>query len=121
MLKAQILFLLISVPPQILPFDFGENLINAGDLTSLTCSVHKGDLPMNISWTHNNKTIGYNEGISISKIGKKISTLSIDNVQEDHTGVYTCIALNLAGKSSYSAELNVNGIKKTLYFSLYRV
>lgn len=113
MLKAfENIVLLISISPQILPFDFGKNLINSGDLTSLTCSVHKGDLPMNISWTHNNRSIEFSEGISINKIGKKISTLSIDYVQEEHTGVYTCIAVNLAGKSSYSAELNVNGIVK---------
>ncbi|KAJ8982888.1 hypothetical protein NQ317_004318 [Molorchus minor] len=96
------------VSPQILPFAFGEPSVNSGDLASLTCSVHKGDLPLNITWTHDNKSIGYNEGILISKAGSKISTLSIDSVQGEHNGLYTCIVENEAGKSSYSAELHVN-------------
>lgn len=98
------------VSPQILPFDFGEESVNSGDLASLTCSVHKGDLPMNISWLHNNKSIGYNEGIQISSVNKKISAISIDSVQEEHSGLFTCLAQNRAGISSYSAVLHVNGI-----------
>lgn len=105
---AIILFIFI-VSPQILPFDFGEESVNSGELASLTCSVHKGDLPMNITWYHNNKTIGYNDGILITKAGKKISTLSIDSVQEVHSGIYTCVAENQAGQSSFSADLHVNG------------
>ncbi|KAL1498145.1 hypothetical protein ABEB36_008993 [Hypothenemus hampei] len=98
----------IMVPPQITPFDFGEESINSGDLASLTCSVHKGDLPINISWLHNNISIGYKEGVMISNAGKKISTVSIDSVDESHVGTYTCVAENRAGRTSYSAILNVN-------------
>ncbi|KAF7271145.1 hypothetical protein GWI33_015951 [Rhynchophorus ferrugineus] len=98
----------VNVPPQIVPFDFGEESINSGDLASLTCSVHKGDLPINISWLHNNVSIGYMEGIMISKAGKKISTVSIDSVDESHAGTYTCLAENKAGSASYSAILHVN-------------
>ncbi|XP_076265902.1 Down syndrome cell adhesion molecule 1 isoform X32 [Rhynchophorus ferrugineus] len=98
----------VMVPPQIVPFDFGEESINSGDLASLTCSVHKGDLPINISWLHNNVSIGYMEGIMISKAGKKISTVSIDSVDESHAGTYTCLAENKAGSASYSAILHVN-------------
>lgn len=100
------------MPPQILPFDFGEESVNSGDLASLICSVHKGDLPMNITWIHYNKSIGYNEGIQISNVNKKISTLSIDSVQEEHSGTYTCLVQNKAGISSHSAELHVNGTNK---------
>ncbi|KAJ8967482.1 hypothetical protein NQ314_002796 [Rhamnusium bicolor] len=106
----------VNVPPQILHFDFGEESVNSGDLASLTCSVHKGDLPMNITWFHDSKNIGYNEGILISKAGKKISTLSIDSVQEEHVGTYTCVVENRAGKSSYSSELHVNVPPQILHF-----
>lgn len=100
----------VAVAPQITPFDFGEDSINSGDSTSLHCSIHKGDLPINISWLHNNKSIGYMEGILISKAGKKASTISIDSVQEQHSGIYTCIAENKAGAARNDARLNVNGI-----------
>ncbi|CAH1979439.1 unnamed protein product [Acanthoscelides obtectus] len=96
------------MPPLITPFDFGEDTVNSGDSVSLTCTVHKGDLPVNLSWLHNNVSIGYLEGVQITKAGKKSSALTIDNVNGDHVGTYTCIAENKAGASRYSADLHVN-------------
>lgn len=102
------LFFLI-VPPQILHFDFGEDAVNFGELASLTCSVHKGDLPIKISWLHNNISLGYMDGVLVSKVGKKVSTLTIDSVTDVHSGAYTCVAENKAGNTRYSTTLNVNG------------
>lgn len=85
--------------------------MNSGDLASLQCAVHKGDLPINITWLHNNKTIGYEDGILVSKAGKKVSTITIDSVQAQHAGSYTCKVGNRAGVSQYSTNLHVNGIK----------
>lgn len=98
-----------TVPPQILPFDFGEDTVNTGDFASLSCSVHKGDLPINITWLHNGKDVGYTDGILVSKQGKKLGTLTIDSVQEYHSGNYTCLVANKAGFADHSAELRVNG------------
>ncbi|VEN53579.1 unnamed protein product [Callosobruchus maculatus] len=98
----------VMAPPQIAPFSFGEEPINSGDSTSVMCSIHKGDLPINISWLHNNVSIGYLPGVMTSKAGKKVSTVTIDSVTEEHMGTYTCIAENKAGTASYSAVLNVN-------------
>lgn len=102
-------FPLLLVPPHILPLDFGEDAVNYGEFASLTCSVHKGDLPINISWLHNNKSIGYIDGLSISKAGKKVSTITIDSVEASHAGTFTCVAANKAGEAYYNAILNVNG------------
>jgi hypothetical protein len=79
-------------------------------VASLQCTVYKGDLPIKITWLHNNDTIGHSDGIIISKASKKVSSLTIDSVQEEHKGSYTCLAENKAGKTSYSTVLNVNGI-----------
>lgn len=73
------------------------------------CSIHKGDLPINITWYLNNQTAANIDGITISMFGNKISALRIDSVQEIHAGSYVCVAQNSAGKASYSADLNVNG------------
>lgn len=97
------------VIPQILPFDFGEEAIDSGDTASLTCTVHKGDMPVDIIWLRSNKTIANDNSISVMN-GKKVSTLNIDSISSEHAGVYTCVAKNLAGSSSHSATLNVNGI-----------
>lgn len=83
--------------------------MNTGDSTSLTCTISKGDLPVQISWSHNNKTLTNDGNIAILKMSKKISTLSIDSAQAEHVGEYTCTAQNSAGSTSYSAFLNVNG------------
>lgn len=79
-------------------------------MASLQCSVFKGDIPIYITWLHNNETIPGDSGISIFKNGNKMSSLSIETVTGEHSGIYTCIAENLAGSSTYSASLHVNGI-----------
>lgn len=93
-----------------MPLDFGEESFNFGDPISLTCSLHKGDLPINLSWLHNNVSIGYVDGILISKVGHRNSMITIDSVTEKHAGIYTCIAENKAGVARSSTVLNVNGI-----------
>ncbi|XP_049823713.1 Down syndrome cell adhesion molecule-like protein Dscam2 isoform X9 [Aethina tumida] len=98
----------VMVPPQISPFDFGEDPINSGDVASVQCTVHKGDLPIKIKWYHNGKPVNEDLGIVISKIGKKISTLSIEDVQAQHSGNYTCVVENSAGQAQFTAELYIN-------------
>lgn len=71
--------------------------------------MHKGDLPINITWLHDKKTVTAEFGISVFKNGRKVSSLTIDSVGEEHGGVYTCVAENNAGLDSRSAQLNING------------
>ncbi|XP_050561796.1 cell adhesion molecule Dscam2 isoform X22 [Spodoptera frugiperda] len=98
----------VMVMPQVTPFDFGEEILNAGDTVSLTCTVGKGDLPLKIHWQLNDKILNSGNGVLINRNGKRISVLSIENVQHEHIGNYTCIAENEAGRSSHTAVLNVN-------------
>ncbi|XP_064072175.1 cell adhesion molecule Dscam1 isoform X21 [Vanessa tameamea] len=98
----------VMVVPQVTPFDFGDDILNAGDTVSLTCTVGKGDLPLKIHWHLNDKPLNSGNGLFINRNGKRISVLSIENVQHEHIGNYTCIAENEAGRSSHSAILNVN-------------
>nr|XP_037870619.1 Down syndrome cell adhesion molecule-like protein Dscam2 isoform X32 [Bombyx mori] len=98
----------VMVVPQVTPFDFGEDILNAGETVSLTCTVGKGDLPLNIYWQLNNQSLNTGNGILINRNGKRISMLSIENVLHEHIGNYTCIAENQAGRSSHSATLKVN-------------
>lgn len=91
------------------PFDFGEEILNAGDTVSLTCTVSKGDLPLDISWELNGQVLTTSNGILLARSGKRISMLSIDSVQAVHRGNYTCIAKNEAGKVWHTSHLNVNG------------
>lgn len=104
--------------PQIVPFEFGEEKTNTDDMVSATCTVHKGDFPIDIYWTLNNITVDKIHGITIMRTNKRISQLSIDSVQADHAGEYTCHAKNSAGISSHSTVLHVNGILVYIFFKL---
>lgn len=72
--------------------------------------VTKGDTPVNITWHLNGKPTSEIKGITVTRIGHKSSSLSIDSVASIHNGVYTCSAANRAGHANYSTELAVNGI-----------
>lgn len=97
------------VLPQIHPFTFGDEPANAGDTVGLQCMVTKGDAPINITWHLNGKPARHVPGVTVTKIGHKSSSLSIDSVASIHTGTYTCSASNQAGHANYSTELAVNG------------
>lgn len=95
-----------------MPFDFGDDEINAMDMVSASCTVNKGDLPIKITWTRNDRPIFSNDGISISRTNQRISILSIESVRDRHSGNYTCVAENAAGTVHFSASLHVNGTYK---------
>lgn len=97
------------MPPQILPFSFGEETVNDGDFATVTCAVIKGDSPVSIIWNFNNSDIGQKEGVFISKSGTRASALTIEAVREENSGAYTCIAKNAGGITNYTAKLHVNG------------
>lgn len=48
-------------------------------------------------------------GVSAGQTNRKVSTLTIDSVDEVHSGEYQCVVENAAGKAIYSAVLHVKG------------
>jgi hypothetical protein len=100
---------LLLVLPQIVPFDFGDEEINSMDMVSASCTVNKGDTPIEISWKFNNQTLRTNNGVLISRTSQRMSVLTIESVKHRHTGNYTCIAVNFAGMVQHTAVLSVNG------------
>lgn len=102
---------LSPVVPQIAPFSFGEEPLNAGETTSIQCIGTKGDGPLNITWLFDGRMIDRSLfGVTTSRSNKRIGTLIIDSVQEVHFGNYTCAASNFAGSASHTTRLTVNGI-----------
>lgn len=78
-------------------------------MSSVLCTVHKGDFPIGIRWTLNGKPIANFQGISTMRTNKRSSQLTIDSINAEHAGEYTCIAKNDAGTASHKAVLHVNG------------
>lgn len=102
---------LFSVAPQIAPFSIGDEPANWGETVSAICTIVKGDLPIEVSWALNGEPITKENhpDVSISSTSKKISVMAIEAVSARHAGEYTCTASNMAGATSYSATLAVNG------------
>jgi hypothetical protein len=92
-----------------LPFAFGEEAVNAGDMTAVQCTVVKGDSPIHIVWLFNGTELNSGDGVTVMKSGTRLSSLSIESVKADNSGEYTCLARNAAGASNYTAHLHVNG------------
>lgn len=106
--------MLTTVAPEIVPFDIGEGPANWGDTVTATCTVLKGDHPIQIEWALNGEPISRNHyDISIVNTSKRVSLLTIDGVTARHAGEYTCSVSNAAGGTSYSATLAVNGTTTT--------
>lgn len=98
------------MPPQVLPFSFGEDAADMGDIASANCVVPKGDLPLEIHWSLNSAPIVNGENdFNVLRLNKRTSSLNIDSLTAFHRGSYKCIATNKAGSSEYTAELQVNG------------
>ena len=73
------------------------------------CLVPRGDLPIAIHWTLNNKPIGQFDGVSAVNTNTRASQLTVESAQAHHRGEYKCVAKNKAGVTEFSAFLNVNG------------
>lgn len=69
----------------------------------------EGDLPLEISWYLNEKSVVEYPGITTSRVGKRNLVLNIESVAADHSGNFTCIAHNRAGSVSHTTDLKVNG------------
>lgn len=100
----------LSVLPQIVPFSFGDIPVYSGRSTHVTCFISEGDLPLYVNWNFRGRSLYSQEGVTVTKIGKKASLLLIESVTENHSGNYTCTAKNKAGFVHYTATLYVYGI-----------
>jgi hypothetical protein len=91
------------------PFSFGSEAVNEGDLAQLSCVVRKGDEPVKISWSLKGDVISSEPSITTTMLGTRMSVLMISSVGYRHSGTYTCTASNKAGSQFLSAVLKVNG------------
>ena len=96
-------------PPDLLPLNFGRDVLNQGASAQLLCIVTQGDQPLSISWSFHGSNITSDLGITTMPTGPMGSLLMIPSVGHKHRGTYTCKASNEAGVRTESVELNVNG------------
>lgn len=99
--------------PQISSFSMSDGPANWGDTVSAACTIVKGDFPMKIIWLFNGEHLGLkNSDVTVTRINKHMSAISIESVAARHAGEYTCVATNRAGSVRQSSVLSVNGTTK---------
>lgn len=83
---------------------------NVGEVAMVVCMVIKGDLPLDIFWSHNQEPIVSGSAeFTVLRMNSRSSTLSINSVSGGHRGQYNCVARNKAGFDEFHAQLRVNG------------
>lgn len=102
--------ILFTVPPKLAPFAVTDEPLHLGDYFQLTCAVVHGDFPYNITWYFNDEPITHFEGVTILMHGKRSGSLNIDSVSAQHSGNYTCIGSNRAGRASITTTLSIRGL-----------
>ena len=89
--------------------NFGKDIVNEGDFGQLVCTVIRGDEPLSFTWSLQGDVVSSEPGLMTSQLGTRTSILMINSVGQRHVGKYTCNFSNIAGATSATAELKVNG------------
>lgn len=97
-------FVLFPAPPEITPFYFSE--LVEGSRVQAACTVHQGDLPLNLTWL---KDGGPVHRATVTPFNAYSTILAVNNVSRYDTGDYTCVATNPVHSAMFTAHLNVNG------------
>ena len=71
-----------------------------------------GDQPITIYWLFDNDQINKDLGILVNSLSSRSSVLTIDSIKAKHAGNYTCVGKNVAGITTHSTSLIVNGLNK---------
>ncbi|XP_063627962.1 cell adhesion molecule Dscam2-like [Cydia splendana] len=92
-------------PPVLSPIVFPPGL-RAGDRAQLTCTVTSGDMPVYFSWLKDQ--INIPSALQVDERGAEFySMLLFKSLTAAHSGIYTCVVTNTAGKANTSAELAI--------------
>ncbi|CAB3249112.1 unnamed protein product [Arctia plantaginis] len=92
-------------PPVLSPIVFPPGL-RAGDRSQLTCTVTSGDMPVYFSWLKDQMPIS--SALQVDERGAEFySMLLFKSLTAAHSGIYTCVVTNTAGKANMSAELAI--------------
>ncbi|XP_077540885.1 cell adhesion molecule Dscam2-like [Haemaphysalis longicornis] len=95
----------IKVTPKIIAFSFAGTA-KPGNNVRTTCLLAEGDMPVTFTWLRNGVDASHSKNVHIVS-HSDFSVLSINPVDGQSAGNYTCIAKNRAGFDSFTAFLDV--------------
>ena len=91
-----------------MPFSAPSNL-QQGDRATLTCTVARGDSPLTLMWMKDGEPIPRENSYKVLNFDEFNSMLTLESLNLEHIGNYSCRASNLAGSSTVATQLNVYG------------
>lgn len=84
--------------------------LGLNDPVDLTCSLRKGNTPVTFTWFKNERAISNSSKPNIKIInGPRKSFFSIENLNSDTIGNFTCRATNSFGMDSESVRVYAEG------------
>ena len=87
-----------------------SDVLPEGTIFTATCAVYKGSLPLFFQWSKDGQTITkQTEDLHINAISKTQSVLTIEKLNANDSGNYTCSVRNAFGFDSHSIALVVRG------------
>ncbi|KAK8779361.1 hypothetical protein V5799_019294, partial [Amblyomma americanum] len=95
----------VKVTPKIIAFSFAGTA-KPGNNVRTTCLLAEGDMPITFTWLRNGVDASHSKNVHIVS-HSDFSVLSINPVDAQSAGNYTCIAKNRAGFDSFAAYLDV--------------
>lgn len=85
----------------------------AGERLTLTCTVSRGDEPLSLSWLWDGAPLPPGPSragaLKVLILNAFNSVLTVEQVEQRHAGVYTCVAANAAAEARLSFSLTVHG------------
>ena len=102
----------IAVGPEILPFGFPSE-VKEGQLLQVSCIATTGDEPLSLTWYKDDEALSTSSLFTVNSMSR-MSLLFLSDVNEQHSGSYSCLAVNPAGQTRATAVLRVQGVTKTL-------
>ncbi|GFT08373.1 titin [Nephila pilipes] len=96
-------------PPRINPFHFSGEL-NEGLRTMVMCGIIDGDRPFEFKWFKDGDPLLLKrDHFSVESLNEFTSILTIENLNADSNGNYTCRVSNAAGSDEKSDVLTMKG------------
>ncbi|KAG1650333.1 Down syndrome cell adhesion molecule-like protein Dscam2 [Nymphon striatum] len=100
-------FLNVIKKPEISPLAVPPKIMKAHSSYSIVCNIMSGDQPIKLYWLKDNKDISLVQKVYVTNT-KRYSLLQIQEMDAEHSGVYSCVAENDAGKSVESVEIQIS-------------
>ena len=83
--------------------------VKEGQLLQVSCIATTGDEPLTIEWFKDDSPLSSSTKFLITPLSSAMSLLILSDVGFEHSGRYSCEAVNPAGRATVHAHLQVQG------------